>query len=413
MFYSELDANDPLASYRKEFIIPSAEGKEQVYFLGNSLGLQPRTTAVYIQQVLDQWASYGVEGFFMGDQPWLDYHDRLTGPLATIVGAEPSEIVLMNQLTVNLHLMMVSFYRPQGKRIKIICEAKAFPSDQYMFETHLKALGLNPDEVLIEVSPRGNEFHIRQEDIEHAIQTAGEDLALVLWGGVNYYTGQVFDLHAITKAGHAVGAKVGFDLAHAAGNIKLDLHNWNTDFACWCSYKYLNGGPGAMGAAFIHKRYHADPRIHRFAGWWGYEKKTRFLMEKGFRPTPSAEGWQLSTPSPILYASLRAALELYEKAGYQNCLEKAGKMAAYLRQLVDEILTDQPGKFEILTPSEPADRGCQLSLLVKNNGRALFDELTRQGIFADWREPNVIRVAPVPLYNSYEEIWRFAQVLGS
>lgn len=413
MFYSELDANDPLASYRKEFIIPSAEGKEQVYFLGNSLGLQPRTTAVYIQQVLHQWASYGVEGFFMGDQPWLDYHDRLTCPLATIVGAEPSEIVLMNQLTVNLHLMMVSFYRPQGKRIKIICEAKAFPSDQYMFETHLKALGLNPDEVLIEVSPRENEFHIRQEDIEHAIQTAGEDLALVLWGGVNYYTGQVFDLHAITKAGHSVGAKVGFDLAHAAGNIKLDLHNWNTDFACWCSYKYLNGGPGAMGAAFIHKRYHADPQIHRFAGWWGYEKKTRFLMEKGFRPTPSAEGWQLSTPSPILYASLRAALELYEKAGYQNCLEKAGKMAAYLRQLVDEILTDQPGKFEILTPSEPADRGCQLSLLVKNNGRALFDELTRQGIFADWREPNVIRVAPVPLYNSYEEIWRFAQVLGS
>ncbi|WP_290791178.1 kynureninase [Flavihumibacter sp. UBA7668] len=409
----ELDAVDPLAAFRDEFIIPEVQGREQVYFLGNSLGLQPKKTSIYLHQVLDQWARFGVEGFFMGEDPWLQYHDHLLKPLAEIVGALPAELVVMNQLTVNLHLMMVSFYRPGGKRKKIICEARAFPSDQYMFETHLISLGLNPDEELIEVGPRDGETTIRLDDILSAIHAAGEELALVLWGGVNYYTGQVFDLESITQAGHAVGAKVGFDLAHAAGNIKLELHSWNIDFACWCSYKYLNAGPGAIGAAFIHERYHKDETLHRFAGWWGYEKESRFKMEKGFKPVQSAEGWQLSTPSPLLYALHRSSLVVFAAAGFDNCLVKAQKMAAYHRFLLDHLLTDQPGKFEILTPAESMARGCQVSLLVKQGGRTLFDQLTRQGIFADWREPNVIRVAPVPLYNRYEEIWRFVQVLGS
>lgn len=411
-YAQSLDAADSLAGFREQFIIPEEHGQQQVYFLGNSLGLQPKNTGPYIQKVLDQWAKYGVESFFMGEDPWLNYHDHLVGPLAKIVGAHPSEVVVMNQLTVNLHLLMVSFYRPAGKRIKIICEAKAFPSDQYMFETHIKALGYDPEEVLIEVSPRAGEVTIQLEDILAAIQETGEELALVLWGGVNYYTGQLFDMEAITRAGHAVGAKVGFDLAHAAGNSELQLHAWNVDFACWCNYKYLNGGPGAIGAAFIHERYHQDKSLHRFAGWWGYEKNTRFKMEKGFVPMESAEGWQLSTPSPILYASLRASLEIFETAGFDSCLQKAKQMAAYLRFLLEQISEANPGKFHILTPAAATARGCQVSLLVKQGGRELFDELTRKGFFVDWREPDVIRLAPVPLYNRYEEIWRFAQVLG-
>lgn len=409
----ELDAADSLASFRKQFIIPVENNREQIYFLGNSLGLQPRNTAVYIQRVLDQWARYGVESFFMGDDPWMHFHDHLVGPLSSLVGALPSEIVVMNQLTVNLHLMMVSFYRPEGKRRKIICEAKAFPSDQYMFETHLKSLGLDPSEILVELSPRAGEHTIRQDDIKYAIEQTGDELALILWGGVHYYTGQVFDLKAITEWGHAAGAKVGFDLAHGVGNIELSLHRWNIDFACWCSYKYLNAGPGAVGAAYIHERYHQDTAIHRFAGWWGYEKSTRFAMEKGFKPVSSAEGWQLSTPSPILYAAHRASLELFEAAGFANCLAKSRKMADYLHALLNHLMMEDPGKFELLTPAHPHERGCQVSLLVKQDGRQLFDKLTANGIFADWREPDVIRIAPVPLYNRFEEIARFAQVLGS
>ena len=412
LYARSLDAADSLAGFREQFIIPQEHGQPQVYFLGNSLGLQPKSTGPYIQKVLGQWAKYGVESFFMGEDPWLNYHDHLVNPLAKIVGAHPAEVVVMNQLTVNLHLLMVSFYRPAGKRVKILCEAKAFPSDQYMLETHIKALGYDPEEVLIEVSPRAGEVTIHQEDILAAIQQTGEELALILWGGVNYYTGQLFDMEAITRAGHAVGAKVGFDLAHAAGNIELQLHAWNVDFACWCTYKYLNGGPGAIGAAFIHERYHQDKSLHRFAGWWGYEKNTRFKMEKGFVPIETAEGWQLSTPSPILYASLRASLEIFDAAGFDSCLQKAKQMAAYLHFLLEQISEANPGKFHILTPAAATARGCQVSLLVKQGGRELFDELSRKGFFVDWREPDVIRLAPVPLYNRYEEIWRFAQVLG-
>lgn len=408
-YAQQQDREDPLQEFRQEFIIPQENGVEQIYFLGNSLGLQPKRTAGYIDKVLQQWARYGVESFFLGDDPWLQYHDHLVEPLAHIVGAKPAEIVVMNQLTVNLHLMMVSFYHPAGKRRKIICEAKAFPSDQYMFETHLKHLGLDPDELLIEVAPRAGEHTIRLEDILHTITATGDELALVLWGGLNYYTGQVFDMAAITNAAHAVGAKCGFDLAHAAGNIALHLHNWNVDFACWCSYKYLNAGPGAIGAAYVHERYHTDATIPRLAGWWGYEKSTRFAMQKGFRPVPSAEGWQLSTPSPILYAAHRASLELFAAAGFERLREKGLRLSTYLLYLLDGINAQaSTPSIEIITPRIDHERGCQVSMLMHQKGREVFEQLGKAGIFADWREPNVIRVAAVPLYNRFEEVWCFA-----
>lgn len=408
-YAQQLDREDPLCDFRQQFIIPEENGEQQIYLLGNSLGLQPRRTAEYIQRVLAQWARYGVESFFLGDEPWMQYHDHLVGPLANIVGARPAEVVVMNQLTVNLHLMMVSFFHPAGKRRKIICEAKAFPSDQYMFETHIKHLGLDPAEILIEISPRDGEHTIRAEDILQTILSTGDELALVLWGGLNYYTGQVFDMAAITRAAHSVGAKCGFDLAHAAGNIALQLHDWNVDFACWCSYKYLNAGPGAIGAAFIHERYHNDPTIHRFAGWWGYDKATRFAMQPGFNPIPTAEGWQLSTPSPILYAAHRASLEIFTEAGFDRLLIKGRMLSAYLLYLLDDINARSASPIiEVITPRNDQERGCQVSMLMHQKGREVFELLGQSGIFADWREPNVIRVAAVPLYNRFEELWRFA-----
>lgn len=407
-----LDEADPLRSFRQEFIIPEKAGAEQIYFLGNSLGLQPKRTQGYLQQVLDQWARYGVEGFFLGEDPWMHYHDHLLQPLGEIIGAKPSELVVMNQLTVNLHLMMVSFYRPVGRRRKIICEAKAFPSDQYMFETHLQHLGYDPDDILIEVAPRDGEHTIRMEDLLALIAATGDELALVLWGGVNYYTGQVFDMRSITAAAHQVAAICGFDLAHAAGNIRLQLHDWNVDFACWCSYKYLNSGPGAIGGVYIHERYHGDRDLHRFAGWWGYDKATRFNMEKGFVPIPTAEGWQLSTPSPILYAAHRASLQLFAEAGMDRLINKADQLCAYLLYLLDALNQELPASvIDIITPTTPGAHGCQVSLLMLQRGREVFDQLTKAGIFADWREPNVIRVAPVPLYNRFEEVWLFVDRL--
>jgi kynureninase len=408
----ELDRKDPLQSYRSKFIIPVVDGKEQIYFLGNSLGLQPRSTKTYLQQILDQWSTHGVESFFVGEEPWLQYHDHLTKPMAKIVGALPSEIVVMNQLTVNLHLMMVSFYRPKGKKRKIICEAKAFPSDQYMFETHLKHYGFNPDEVLIEVAPINGEATIRTESIVAAIEENKEELALVFWGGLNYYTGQVFDMAVITDAAHKAGAFVGFDLAHASGNIPLQLHQWNVDFACWCTYKYLNGGPGGIGGVYIHERFHTDTSIPRFAGWWGYEKDTRFKMEKGFKPIQSAEGWQLSTPSLLLYASLRASLELFEEAGIEELHRKRKALNQFLWSVLDEINSLSSEKaMELITPREEEQKGCQVSLLMLKNGKAVYEGLMKEGIIVDWREPNVIRLAPVPLYNSFEEIWQFGNTL--
>jgi len=411
-FGQQLDKADPLKDFRNRFIIPSINSKEQIYFLGNSLGLQPKKAKEELNKILDQWGQYGVEGFFKGDQPWIDYHDQLTEPLAEIVGALPHEISVMNQLTVNLHLMMVSFYQPKGKRNKIICEAKAFPSDQYMFETHVKHYGLNPDEIIIEVHPRKNEHTIRLEDILQTIEQHRDELALVFWGGVNYYSGQLFDMKTISFAAQEAGAKVGFDLAHAAGNVPLELHNWNIDFACWCSYKYLNAGPGAVGAVYIHERYHNDTGIPRYAGWWGYDKATRFKMEKGFKPIPTAEGWQLSTPSFLSLALQKASLKIFEEAGWKNILVKQKLLNKYLWFLLDGINSGFSKKIiEIITPRKEEERGCQVSLLMTERGKEIFDALSKAGVMADWREPNVIRIAPVALYNTYEEVWHFANIL--
>jgi kynureninase len=407
----ELDDKDPLKRFRNQFIIPQHQNTDAIYFLGNSLGLQPKSTADYIKEVLLQWASYGVEGFFKGDQPWLDYHQQLTPTLAKIVGALPDEVVVMNQLTVNLHLMLISFYQPQNKRTKILCEAKAFPSDQYMLQTHVKQRGLNPEEIIIEVQPRNGELLIREKDILAAIEHYKNELALVFWGGVNYYTGQLFNMEVITGAAHAAGAKVGFDLAHAAGNVFLDLHKWNADFACWCSYKYLNAGPGAVAGIYIHERYHSDVSLNRFAGWWGNKKETQFLMQKDFNPASSADGWQLSTPSPILFAAHKAALEIFEEAGIQNVFDKNQRLNNYLHFVLEDVIQNGgDGCIKILTPENNAEKGCQISIVVKN-GKQIFDELTMNGIYADWREPDVIRIAPVGLYNTFEEVWQFGNIL--
>ena len=413
-FAKSMDANDPLKNFRERFMIPSINGKEQIYFLGNSLGLQSKNVREEINKILDQWASFGVEGFFMGEDRWLDYHDQLTKPLSKIVGARPNEITVMNQLTVNLHLMMVSFYKPDGQRNKILCEAKAFPSDQYMFETHIRSHGLDPDEVLIEVPPRNGEHLIRREDILSTIDEHRDELALVLFSGVNYYTGQVFDIKAITEAAHTIGAIAGFDLAHAAGNISLQLHDWNVDFACWCSYKYLNSGPGAMGGVYIHEKFHGDRNIKRFGGWWGYYKDTRFTMEKGFKPIPTAEGWQLSTPSILLYASHKAALQIFEEAGWDNLQAKQKKLNTYLWFALGELNRSSDKEvIEFITPNNNGEISCQVSMLMLRRGREIFEELGRQGVMVDWREPNVIRIAPVPLYNTFEEVWRCGNIIRS
>jgi kynureninase len=409
-FAQQLDTADSLGSFRKQFLFPQHNGKDAIYFLGNSLGLQPKRTATDMAVVMQQWQELGVESWFKGDHPWLEYHDKLVGPLSAIVGALPSELVVMNSLTVNLHLMLASFYQPQGKRNKIICEAKAFPSDQYTLETHVKQRGLNPSDVIVEVAPREGEVTIRHEDILAAIEANKDDLALVFWGGLNYYTGQVFDMQAITVAAHAVGAKVGFDLAHAAGNIQLQLHNWDVDFACWCSYKYLNSGPGAIGGVYVHERFHSNKELPRFAGWWGYNKATRFKMQPGFDPIPSAEGWQLSTPSVLLYAGHYSSLQLFEQAGMTALYQKGQQLSDYLLFLLQEMNTNSNQPIvQVLTPKE--SKGCQVSMLMLRNGRAVFDALTDAGVFADWREPNVIRVAAVPMYNTFEEVWQFARIM--
>lgn len=407
----QLDAEDALKAFRDRFLLPEKNGRQQVYFLGNSLGMQPRKTAEEIRSLLEAWSANGVESFFMGEDPWLHYHDHLTAPLARIVGAQPAEIVVMNSLTVNLHLMMASFYRPQGKRKKILCEYKAFPSDQYMLETHVQQRGFDPREVIVEVMPRDGEEIIREEDIQAAIDLHRDEIALVLFSGVNYYTGQCFDLNAITAAAHRAGALAGYDLAHAAGNVPLSLHEWDVDFACWCNYKYLNAGPGAVGGVFIHEKHHAGA-LPRFAGWWGHDKESRFSMQPGFVPIPSAEGWQLSTPPMLLLASMRASLEIFEAAGIDQLHHKRDQMTAYLWEQLQEVRGGTgPGHFRILTPEDPQRRGCQVSLYFPHSGRKVFDHLTSKGFFVDWREPGVIRLAPVPLYNTFEEIFLFGEAL--
>jgi kynureninase len=412
-FVNELDAKNGIKNFRKEFLIPSHNGKEAIYFLGNSLGLQPVRTREYIHDVLDEWSQFGVEGFFKGVNPWLGYHDKLQPILSRLVGCLPQELVVMNHLTVNLHLMLVSFYRPQGKRTKILCEAKAFPSDQYVLDSHVRHRGFDPEEVIIEVQPREGEVLIREEDIISIIDQYRDELALVLWGGVNYYTGQVFDMNTIATAAHSAGAKVGFDLAHGVGNIPLSLHEWNVDFACWCNYKYLNSGPGAVAACFVHERYHNDDSLDRMAGWWGNRKDTQFLMQKEFEPELSAAGWQLSTPSPILFASLQASLDIFNEAGVEEIFRHNAKLNEFLWSVLEEVQQQVPvDSLKVLTPSNRRQRGCQVSLAI-NNGKSVFKELSSSGVFADWREPDVVRIAPVALYNTFAEVWQFGQLLKS
>ena len=412
-FALQSDANDQLKEFRSKFFLPQHEGSDAVYFTGNSLGLQPKSVSKYIQQELDDWARLGVEGHFHAKNPWMPYHEIFPQQLSKIVGCKPVEVVVMNQLTVNLHLLMVSFYRPTKTRYKIICEARAFPSDQYAFESQARFHGFDPYEAVIEVAPRENENLIRHEDIISTIKQHGESVALVCFGGVNYYNGQFFDIASITKAAHEVGAIAGFDLAHAAGNVELKLHDWNVDFACWCSYKYLNSGPGGVAGAFIHERHVKDKSLPRFAGWWGYEKETRFQMEKGFKPIPTAEGWQLSNAPVLSMAAHKASLDIFEEAGMERLHEKRRQLAAYLHFILSEINNRTGSVINVITPVEEDRRGCQVSMLVPVRGRKLFDALTKKGVVADWREPDVIRIAPVPLYNSFEDVWKFGQVLSS
>lgn len=413
-FAKELDANDSLKDFRQKFFIPQHDGKDCVYLTGNSLGLQAKTTSQYVQQELDDWAKLGVEGHFQAKNPWMPYHEIFPKQLSKIVGCKENEVVVMNQLTVNLHLLMVSFYRPTKERYKIICEAKAFPSDQYAFETQAKYHGFNPAEAVIEVAPREGEHVLRTEDILATIKEHGDSTAVVLFGGVNYYSGQLFNVKAITAAAQAVGAYAGFDLAHAAGNVELYLHEWNVDFACWCSYKYLNSGPGGVAGAYINEKHITNKDLPRFAGWWGYKKETRFKMEKGFDPIPTAEGWQLSNAPVLSMAAHKASLDIFEEAGMDRLHQKRNKLFDYLLFIIDDCnLKATERIIQVITPRDEKERGCQVSMLMLKNGKQIFNELTKQGVIADWREPNVIRIAPVPLYNSFEDVWRFGNIISS
>ena len=411
-FAAAQDTADPLAGFRQEFHFPPGpDGRPVAYFCGNSLGLLPKTARAAAEREFKAWEELAVEGHFTGEQPWMTYHETLADATARVVGARPGEVVVMNTLTVNLHLLLVTFYRPTATRYKLLMEAGAFPSDQYALESQARLHGLNPDDAIVELAPRPGEHTLRTEDIEAKIAELGDSLATVLFGGLNYYTGQVFDMAVITKAGHAVGATVGFDLAHAAGNVVLCLHDWDVDFACWCNYKYLNSGPGGSSGIFVHERFAHRPDLVRLAGWWGHDQSERFQMKKGFRPMSGAAGWQLSNGQILTLAVYRAAVALFDQAGGMAALRaKSEKLTGYLEYSI-KTLGLPATKLEIITPADPAARGCQLSLLVHERGRELFDYLAAQGVVADWREPNVIRLAPVPLYNSFEDVRRAGAAL--
>ncbi len=403
-----LDAADPLRALRQEFLFPQHQGADQAYFVGNSLGLQPRGARAAVQEVLDKWSSLAVEGHFNGDTQWMTYHELLAAPLARLVGAHPHEVVAMNTLTVNLHLLMVSFYRPTRERPAILIEAGAFPSDQHAVASQIRFHGFDPAADLIEVQPDGADGTVSLAAIERAIAEHGPRLALVLWPGVQYRTGQAFDLASVARLARAAGAAVGFDLAHAIGNVPLHLHDAAPDFAVWCHYKYLNAGPGAVAGAFVHERHgHGD--TPRFAGWWGHDKRTRFRMAPEFVAAPGADGWQLSNPPILSMAPLRASLDLFERAGLDALRQKSQQLTGYLETLIRARLADT---LQIITPSDPAQRGCQLSLRVaggRARGRALFEYLQSVGVLGDWREPDVIRISPVPLYNRYRDVYRFVE----
>lgn len=407
----ELDLQDELSSFRSRFLLPQLNGKDAIYLCGNSLGLQPKSTAASIQQELDDWAQLGVEGHVHGRRPWLSFHEMFAAPLARLTGAKEHEVVAMNALTVNLHLLMISFYRPTEKRFRIICEEKAFPSDTYALNSQARLHGRSAEEVIREISPRPGTARIAPEDILKAIQEEGDALAMVMIGGVNYYSGQVFNMQEITREAHAVGAICGFDLAHAIGNIELKLHDWDVDFAAWCSYKYLNSGPGSVAGIYVHEKHASNPSTFRLAGWWGHDKASRFQMGPEFQAIPTAESWQMSNAPVLSMAAHKASLDLFDEAGIDRLIAKSKRLTGFLNEQLEEVLRmpQHNGLFSIITPEE---RGCQLSLLFHRDGKKVFEYLFANGIIADWREPNVIRIAPAPLYNSFNDAYQFAQVLS-
>ncbi|WP_136479971.1 kynureninase [Cognatitamlana onchidii] len=405
----EQDLNDPLKAYRNLFHIPKNErGNEWIYMTGNSLGLQPKSTKKYINQELGDWANLGVEGHTQGKTPWLPYHEFLTKSMAKIVGAKPIEVVVMNTLTVNLHLMMVSFYQPTKSRYKILIESDAFPSDKYAVESQLRHHGFNDKEGVVLWKPRKNETLLRYDDLEDILEKQGNEIALIMIGGVNYYTGQFFDLKRISKLGHDKGCVVGFDCAHGAGNVKLNLHDSGADFAVWCTYKYLNAGPGSLAGCFIHERHAHNKNLNRFTGWWSHNKNTRFNMRDEFDQLPGAEGWQLSNPPILSLAAIKASLDMFEEVGMDNLVVKSKKLTGYFEFLLKNLGEDI---VKIITPNDVNQRGCQLSIQVKRNNKALHDKLNSQGFISDWREPDVIRCAPVPLYNTFEDVYKFVEKL--
>ena len=408
LFALEIDAKDPLAKYRERFHIPKTKyGDDYIYLCGNSLGLQPKTVRAYVEQELKDWEMLGVEGHLQAKHPWLPYHEFLTEQTARLVGAKPLEVVVMNSLTVNLHLLMVSFHRPTPQRHKIVIEANAFPSDQYAVQSQIKFHGFDPKTSLIELHPRGSEVNLRTEDIEAFIAKEGDSIALILLSGVNYATGQAFEMERITQASHAKGCVVGFDLAHAAGNLLLRLHEWNVDFAAWCSYKYLNAGPGSLAGCFVHERHANKPELPRFAGWWGHNKKTRFQMGPHFDVLPGAEGWQLSNPPILPLAALRASMDIFAEAGMEKIRTKSILLTGYLEFLLEQSRHEN---FTVITPHDPEQRGAQLSIRLRQPDQAICERLAAQGIICDWREPDILRVAPAPLYNSFLEVYRFVEI---
>ena len=406
-FAIKKDKEDPLNKYRNEFLIPTNnKGEELIYLCGNSLGLQPKKTSNYIQQELNDWAKFGVEGHTDAKNPWLPYHEFLTNSMAKIVGAKTNEVVIMNSLTTNLHLMMVSFYQPSEKKYKILIESDAFPSDKYAMESQLKFHGYCKKEGLIQWKPREGEELCRMEDLEHIMKEQGDEIALIMIGCTNYYSGQLYPLKKITQIGHKYNCMVGFDLAHGVGNIQPNLHESGADFAVWCTYKYLNSGPGSLGGCFVHERHAKNNTLNRFAGWWGHNKKTRFNMRHEFDVLPGAEGWQLSNPAILSMAAIKASLDLFEEAGFENIIAKSKSLTGFLEYLIDGL--NNP-KINIITPKNPKERGCQLSIQVKDANKKLHSLLTQNGVISDWREPDVIRLAPAPLYNSYQDVYEFIQ----
>jgi kynureninase len=405
-FARSLDEQDPLREYRDLFFFPKTAHGDCVYLCGHSLGLQPKAAGEYIRQELRDWAELGVEGHFQAKNPWMPYHRLLADETAALVGGKPSEVVVMNSLTVNLHLMMISFYRPTRSRHKILVERGAFPSDQYAVKSQIHFHGFDPATSLIELCPRSGEMCLREEDIQEVIAKSGEEIALIMLGGVNYATGQAFDISAITRAGHAKDCVVGFDLAHAAGNLHLQLNAWGPDFAVWCSYKYLNGGPGCVAGCFVHERHARNFQLPRFAGWWGHDEPSRFQMGPDFQPMSGAEGWQLSNPPIVSLATLRASMDLFHRAGMERLRAKSVSLTSYLEYLLGR---NSSRTFSISTPPEKDRRGAQLSLRMSGYGRALCDRLAGVGLFCDWREPDTLRLAPVPLYNSYRDVFEFVK----